>query len=271
MKPYKYLRTRECEKIYPIFHANDERRGQSDKYLVLHECIHRRRGDWNIKVYKKHKRVVTWNPLLYQDHKDIMIFCPQFMNMYAEWIEDPVPFEDRPKTLITMNGRPGSNSKQIMNARYDIPLYMANQRMNVNAYGTIPEDRHFTFRKGWKSIFRGHIPSHQKRTVIGLHKFSMSFENGNDKYYDAGYITEKIYDCLGCATIPIYWGAPNITDHVPADVFIDYREYGTPAELHKYLTTEDPAVFARMARDGWDFHSTVQFDKYLEVYESLRR
>ena len=35
--------------------------------------------------------------------------------------------------------------------------------------------------------------------------------------------------------MPIYWGAPNITDHIPANTFIDKRNFKTYEELYGYL------------------------------------
>lgn len=50
-----------------------------------------------------------------------------------------------------------------------------------------------------------------------------------------GYITEKIFDSLFAGCIPVYWGAPNITDFVPSNVFIDKRNFKTYDELYKYM------------------------------------
>ncbi|MBA7551028.1 hypothetical protein ES705_43561 [subsurface metagenome] len=35
--------------------------------------------------------------------------------------------------------------------------------------------------------------------------------------------------------MPIYWGAPNVTDHIPANTFIDRRKFKTNEELYQYL------------------------------------
>lgn len=46
------------------------------------------------------------------------------------------------------------------------------------------------------------------------------------------YVTEKVYDALAVGCIPIYLGAPNIGDFVPAHAaIIDYRTLGSPEQL----------------------------------------
>ena len=41
----------------------------------------------------------------------------------------------------------------------------------------------------------------------------------------AGYISEKIFDCFFAGTVPLYLGAPDIEDYIPADTFIDLRQF----------------------------------------------
>jgi hypothetical protein len=54
------------------------------------------------------------------------------------------------------------------------------------------------------------------------YKFSICYENARDT---PGYITEKIFDCFFAGCVPIYWGANNITDHIPKECFIDKRDF----------------------------------------------
>jgi hypothetical protein len=51
----------------------------------------------------------------------------------------------------------------------------------------------------------------------------------------SGYITEKIFDCFFAGCVPVYWGAANVTDHIPADTFIDRKNFSTYEELYTYL------------------------------------
>lgn len=52
-----------------------------------------------------------------------------------------------------------------------------------------------------------------------------------------GYVTEKIFDSFISGCVPIYWGAPNITDYVPKSCFIDRTDFRSHEDLYVYLST----------------------------------
>jgi hypothetical protein len=35
--------------------------------------------------------------------------------------------------------------------------------------------------------------------------------------------------------VPVYWGAEDVTDHIPADCFIDRRRFASYADLYVFL------------------------------------
>ena len=78
--------------------------------------------------------------------------------------------------------------------------------------------------------YRGQVIS--KKTTYQNYKFSLCYENVSGF---PGYITEKIMDGFLGGTIPIYLGAPNITDHIPKETFIDKRDFKTYGELYHYI------------------------------------
>lgn len=79
--------------------------------------------------------------------------------------------------------------------------------------------------------YRGEIPPHDKLKVLEGYKFSLCFEN----CAFPGYITEKIFDCLIAGTIPIYLGAPDVAEYIPAEAFIDFREFAGYPELETFI------------------------------------
>jgi hypothetical protein len=54
-------------------------------------------------------------------------------------------------------------------------------------------------------------------------------------------MTEKLFDCFFTGTVPVYWGAPDILEWVPADCFIDRREFRDYAQLRSFLHALTPA------------------------------
>ena len=71
-------------------------------------------------------------------------------------------------------------------------------------------------------------------------KFSYCYENVRDV---SNFITEKIFDSFLSGSVPIYWGADNVTEHIPSDCFIDRRNFIDTAELHEFLTSIDSVQF----------------------------
>lgn len=269
---YEYLGPGACIERFPIVYTHSSERGLNQKYLVLHEVYHRWIHNWNVDtVWNKYKGIVTWNPVVYEKYREDynMIYCPQFMNMFKDRAEEYREWSKRPAEVCAIYGNPASTDTTIMNARYDVPIRLHTMGMKVDGYGVIPRKERPEYRTQWHDIYRGGIPIHRKCDALKLTKFSICFENSRDPYWASGWVTEKIYDCLGSGTIPIYWGAPDITDRVPPEVFIDYRNFERPLDLYKYLTTTPESVFGKMSKEGYDFHDTVRFDLYLDTFASL--
>lgn len=80
------------------------------------------------------------------------------------------------------------------------------------------------------SCYKGFVSD--KISQLKNYKFSICYENIRDM---PGYITEKIFDCFFAGCVPVYWGANNVTDHIPADCFIDKREFSDYEKLYRHL------------------------------------
>ena len=48
-------------------------------------------------------------------------------------------------------------------------------------------------------------------------------------------MTEKIFDCFYGGCVPVYLGAPDISDHIPKACYIDYRDFADYGKLEDYL------------------------------------
>lgn len=68
-----------------------------------------------------------------------------------------------------------------------------------------------------------------------------------------GYVTEKIIEALVVGSIPIYLGAPDIADYVPADAFIDIGKLSSMGELPTLLKAITPKNAADMIASGQNF------------------
>lgn len=86
--------------------------------------------------------------------------------------------------------------------------------------------------------FRGEV--RDKASVLSRARFSWCYENSRDL---ANYVTEKVLDSLGVGCVPVYWGADNVTDIVPAGCFVDRRAFRDTAEVHRYLLSVTDAQY----------------------------
>ncbi len=89
-----------------------------------------------------------------------------------------------------------------------------------------------------KAFVRDKRPSYRgkaddKRSVFGRYRFALCYENIRDI---PGYITEKLLDAMLSGCVPIYWGAPNVSDFVPSDCFIDRRNFKDEESLYRFLS-----------------------------------
>ena len=61
--------------------------------------------------------------------------------------------------------------------------------------------------------------------------FHLAFENTCED----DYITEKLWGTLESGTLPVYYGAPNVKDHVPPNSIISWHDFNNTQKLGEYL------------------------------------
>jgi alpha(1,3/1,4) fucosyltransferase len=87
--------------------------------------------------------------------------------------------------------------------------------------------------------YRGEVTD--KADVMRRCKYAYCYENTRDL---SNYITEKIFDSFLSGCVPIYWGADNVQEHIPADCFIDRRAFKDTAEVHRFLLSVTSEQYA---------------------------
>lgn len=104
------------------------------------------------------------------------------------------------------------------------------------------------------------IPQLSKWTLCEQYRFVLSFENFRG---DRGYISEKIFDPLFAGSVPVYLGDEQIEDYIPAEAFIDARNFENDRELLRYLIAFPEEKWQEMKRVGQDFLKSENF-KFFE-------
>jgi len=218
-------------KIYP----------EINKYLVIWECPSIRRDNWDVKNHKYFKKIFTWNDKLIDNKKYFKI---NFSSKIPTDLNFDLNKKDKLCTMIVAN-KFKSHPLELYTERVKaIRWFEVNHPEDFDLYGIGWERYYF---RGMLSrlnrfdaltkLLKPKYPSYKglvksKREVLQKYKFAICYENARDI---PGYITEKIFDCFFAGCVPVYLGAPNVTEHIPEDTFIDKRNFNTYEELYSYL------------------------------------
>lgn len=146
--------------------------------------------------------------------------------------------------LIQANKKPTNHFKELYSLRvkkiiefnkiWRIDLYGSNwNTINRNNILWMPYIKNY-FKL--KEINRG--PINTKYKILSKYDFCLCIENMDLE----GYVTEKIFDCFFCGTIPIYKGSESIKKYIPNNTFISIDDFKSTQELIKYslsLTEKD--------------------------------
>ena len=122
-------------------------------------------------------------------------------------------------------------------APHNFDLYGTDWDMPVLSGGLVGKLEHRLRRAFGRLLRLRPFPSYRGRVsnkcdVLTQTRFSICYENVCDL---PGYITEKIFDCFFSGCVPVYWGASNVTDYIPADCFIDRRQFHDTEEVYNFL------------------------------------
>jgi hypothetical protein len=118
--------------------------------------------------------------------------------------------------------------------RSDFDLYGVGwERPTRYVYGRRAERYAAAAKKSW----RGSVPD--KLSTLEQYKFSICFEN----CIFSGWVTEKILDSMLAGCVPIYWGAPDIEEFIPANCYIDFKKFKNYAELEQFLDGMDEKTY----------------------------
>jgi hypothetical protein len=102
-------------------------------------------------------------------------------------------------------------------------------------------------RRALMSIYKGACES--KYEVLSRYQFCLCFEN----MVMQGYVTEKIFDCFYAGTVPLYLGAPDIEDLIPAGAYIDCRKFPNWQALWVHTAGLPVDAIEAMRHCGRDF------------------
>ena len=218
-------------------------------YLVLFESEVIEPKSWNRDFHKKFKKIFTWNDDIVDDFKYFKInFSHKFPEDIAEYRRAIKTFEEKKLcTLIAGNKRVSHElelySERVKTIRW-FEKYTSEGVFELYGVGwgdVITRNRYLNFIVKKMGILKPFFYKYKtykgvvdnKKITLSGYKFAICYENAQ---MIPGYITEKIFDCFFAGCVPIYWGAPNVTEYIPEGCFIDRRKFNSHEELYSYLT-----------------------------------
>ena len=124
--------------------------------------------------------------------------------------------------------------------------------------------------RSYTSCWKGELPGgwDAKVNKLAHYKFSVCFENSTG---NPGYLSEKIFDCFCARTVPIYLGSKGNEVFLPRGAYIDYRDFGSPQRLLRYIQNVSPAEHAGYVERIDEFLDSEDVKKYSisSLYQTL--
>lgn len=218
-------------------------------YLLLFETSFVKKENWNIQEWARYKKIFTWDDELVDGVRYIKFNFPNPIR-----VPEVDGFEKRDRFCCLISGNKTLATRDERNlypervkairwfekhAPQDFDLFGIDWNMPVLHRGLLGRIERRVFRMLAKLIKLRPFPSYRgpvehKHDVLIRTRFSICYENVRDI---PGYITEKIFDCFFSGCVPVYWGANNITAHIPSDCFIDRRRFRDTEEVYAFLKT----------------------------------
>lgn len=212
-------------------------------YLIILESRHTRTENYIEANHKLFKKIFTYNDS-YVDNKKY--FKLNFTFSFPSSLD--YDRRKKEKLCVMIAGNKKSNDPNELYSKREevIRWFERNHPDDFDLYGTgwdnytFPPHKlihHLNRSTFIRNLFHKPFVSYKGRVdrkmpVLKKYKFSVCYENIGDV---SGYITEKIFDSLISGCIPIYRGAQNIQEHVPADCFIDMRIFKSYEDLYYFI------------------------------------
>lgn len=177
--------------------------------------------------------------------------------------------------LYMMYGYEGlstDSGKQPSDAAFDRPFcsflmrnyYLCDPR-RIEIVDAVDAYRPIAYGGPWRNNVGG--PVDDKLAFISGYKFNLALENS----LVSGYITEKLLEPLLAGTVPVYWGADDVTADFNSDSFIRVRDYDNMDSFISGLKRIDgdrKEYMSILSAPKLNVDKNIDFDSRLESFFS---
>lgn len=247
------------------------------KILILLESKIIKPRNYDRSNHDAFDTIFTWQDILVDNVKYFKFFIPQpFENLNVE----KVSFSERKFATMIISKKRSSQPGELYSKREEIinyfedhapdkfDLYGAGWDRDVYSGIFKPLNKVFQIFKIKPTLFqkqyrcyKGKVES--KIDTMAKYKFAFAIENFGSS---EGYITEKIFDCFFARTVPVYLGAPDVTDHISESAFINARKFKDVRRLIAHLNEIDEHVFNLYLNHAEKFLNSDQGKKFSSDY-----
>lgn len=176
--------------------------------------------NFNTEYHKLFNKIYTWDDDLV-DNVKYFKYYPTIDSF--EMTSTELSFED--KKLCTLINSPHTST-------HPFELYSERERVIRFFEKNAPNDFDL-YGRGWDlkqfPLYKGSVAD---KKILGNYRFAICYENIHNIN---GYVTEKILEAMRASCVPVYWGADNITKYVPANCFVDRRQFKDNQHMYEYL------------------------------------
>ena len=172
------------------------------------------------RYHQPFRRIYTWCNDLVDNVRYFKLHFPFLRPM----IDDIVPFDKRKLCTLIASSHHSNHPDELYSEERKVAAFFA----------AADGDSFDLFGWGWDPTadlnYRGEVP----RKVERLRRYRFSFCYETVKGWN-GFVTGKIFDSFEAGCVPVYWGAPDIGESIPADCFIAREDFASDADLHAFL------------------------------------
>lgn len=228
------------------------REGLSDRLvLFLGEPVVTNEANWDPKNWEPFPVVFTWSDDLVDGSRFVKFVYPI-----------PAVHPDMPE-IAFREKRLLANISANKHSIHPAELYSARRSLIRYCESAIP-GAFALFGPGWLTD-ENPYPSYEgqpqnKWDVYPKFRFGLCYEN---MIGAPGYVTEKIFDCLRAGAVPVYLGAPNISDYVDEEAYIDRRRFDNDEQLIEYLLGVDEPAYKRLRDAALAYLGSERFRQFL--------